>query len=85
MKIKKINGKSNIIGKNLKKYRELRELTQRQLCDRLELFGLIFYPADINNFEHESKAIKDFEVKGLCKALNISLEQIYENTDQEYE
>ena len=33
MKFKKINGKSNVIGQNIRKYRELRQYTQRELSD----------------------------------------------------
>ena len=43
LKVKKINGKLNIIGKNLRKYRELRGLTQRELSEKLELLGLTIY------------------------------------------
>ena len=35
MQIKKLNGQSNAIGKNIKKYRELRHLTQRELSAML--------------------------------------------------
>lgn len=31
MQVKKLNGKSNVIGRNIKKYRELRGLTQKVL------------------------------------------------------
>ncbi|MGN1310177.1 MAG: helix-turn-helix domain-containing protein [Clostridia bacterium] len=85
MKIKKINGKLNIIGKNLRKYRELRGLTQRQLSAKLELLGLTIYHTDIHRIEHFNKSVKDYELKGFCIALNISLDDLYEDTDKEYE
>ncbi len=85
MKIKKINGKLNIIGKNLKKYRELRGLTQRELSQKLELYGLTIYHTDIYHIEHGEKTVRDYEIKGFCLALNITLENIYEDTDKEYE
>lgn len=85
LKTKRINGKLNIIGKNLKKYRELRGLTQRELSQKLELYGLTIYHTDIHNIEHGNKTIRDYEIKGLCLALNISLDDIYEDTDKEYE
>lgn len=85
LKAKRINGKLNIIGKNLKKYRELRGLTQRELSQKLELYGLTIYHTDIHNIEHGNKTIRDYEIKGLCLALNISLDDIYEDTDKEYE
>lgn len=85
LKTKRINGKLNIIGKNLKKYRELRGLTQRELSQKLELYGLTIYHTDIHNIEHGDKTIRDYEIKGICLALNISLDDIYEDTDKEYE
>lgn len=37
MKTKKFNGKSNVIGQNIKKYRNHRGLSQRDLSDKLAL------------------------------------------------
>lgn len=85
LKIKKINGKLNIIGKNLKKYRELRGLTQRELSEKLELLGLTIYHTDIHNIEHGRKTVRDYEIKGFCIALKIQFENLYEDTDKEYE
>ena len=85
LKIKTINGKYNIIGENLRKYRKLRNLTQRELSERLELLGLTIYHTDIHNIEHGKKSVRDYEVKGFCLALNINFENLFENTDKEYE
>ena len=85
MKIRKLNGKLNIIGKNIKKYRELKGLTLRELSEKLELYGLTIYHSDIHNIEHGKKTIRDYEIKGFCLALNVSLDDLYENTDKEYE
>lgn len=52
LKSKKINGKYNIIGNNLRKYRKLRGYTQRKLSQRLEFLGLTIYHTDIHNIEH---------------------------------
>lgn len=85
LKTKRINGKLNIIGKNLKKFRELRGLTQRELSQKLELYGLTIYHTDIHNIEHGNKTVRDYELKGFCLALNITFDDIYEDTDKEYE
>ena len=50
MKVKKLNGKSNVLGKNVKKYRELRHLTQRELSDKIALLGVDIYHSDISQF-----------------------------------
>ena len=50
-----------------------------------KLYGLRIYYSDIHKIEHYTKTVRDYEVKGFCKALNISLEELYENTDSEFE
>ena len=85
MKSKTINGKLNIIGNNIKKFRKNKGYSQRELSEKLELLGLTIYHTDIHKIEHGTKAIRDFEIKGFCIALNITLDDIYEDTDKEYE
>lgn len=85
MKSKNLNGKINIVGNNLKKYRELKGLSQRDICKKLELLGLQIYNSDIHYMEHGEKPIKDYEAKALSIVLGISLEQMYENTDKYFE
>jgi transcriptional regulator with XRE-family HTH domain len=81
MKFKKINGKSNVIGKNIKKYRELRQYTQRELSDKIALLGIDIYHSDISLIENNKLFLKDFEIIAFCKVLGISYDQIFENTD----
>lgn len=81
MRIRKLNGKSNAIGKNIKKYRELRHLTQRQLSDKIALLGIDIYHSDISLIENEKLVLKDFEIVAFCKVLQITYDQIFENTN----
>lgn len=81
MQVKKLNGKSNVIGKNIKKYRELRNLTQRELSNKIALLGIDIYHSDISQIENHKLLLKDFEIIAFCKVLNISYEQLFENTD----
>lgn len=53
MQVKKLNGKSNVIGKNIKKYRELRNLTQRELSNKIALLGIDIYHSDISQIENQ--------------------------------
>lgn len=82
MQIKKFNGLSNVIGKNLKKYRELYHLTQRGLSDKLALLGIDIYHSDISQIENGKLMVKDFEIVALCKVLGISYDQIFEGIDE---
>lgn len=81
MQVKKLNGKSNVIGKNIRKYRELRHLTQRELSNKIALLGIDIYHSDISQIENEKLLLKDFEIIAFCKVLNVTYEQLFENTD----
>ncbi len=81
MRVKKFNGKSNVIGKNIKKYRELRHLTQRELSNKLALLGIDIYHSDISQIENQKLLLKDFEIIAFCKVFNVSYEQLFEDTD----
>ena len=81
MQVKKLNGKSNVIGKNIKKYRELRNLTQRELSNKIALLGIDIYHSDISQIENQKLLLKDFEIIAICKVLNVTYEQLSENTD----
>ena len=83
--IKKINGKSNVIGKNIKKYRKILGYSQRELSDKIALLGIDIYHADISLIENCKQSVKDFEIIAFCKVLNISYEQIFENTDKTFD
>lgn len=85
MKIKTINGKMNIIGANLKKYRLSKGYTQRKLCEKLELLGITMYHSDIHAIEYYKKTVRDFEARAFCIALDITLDELYANTEKEYE
>ncbi len=81
MKFKRINGKSNVIGKNIKKYRNLRHYSQRELSDKLALLGIDVYHSDISLIENQKLFLRDFEIIAFCKVLGITLEQIFDGTD----
>ena len=48
MKYKSFNNKANVIGNNLRKYRELRGLSLRALSDKLALLGLKIYHSELS-------------------------------------
>lgn len=81
MKTKNLNGNSNIIGSNLKKYRELKGFSQRELANKLSLLGVNIFNSDISRIENNTLFVRDYELLAFCKVLNIKPEQLYENTD----
>lgn len=83
MSMKGINSKLNIIGKNVKKYRQKMNLTQRELCAKLDLYGLNLYHSDIYLIEHNKRIVKDYEFLALSKVFKISLEELFSGTESE--
>lgn len=81
MQVKKLNGRSNVIGNNIKKYRELKHLTQRELSNKIALLGVDIYHSDISLIENEKLLLKDFEIIAFCKVLGVTYDQLFENTD----
>lgn len=74
----KYNENFNIISHNLKKYRELNNLSQEQLCNKLALLGITLYKMDIYRIENNKRTVKDFELWGLSKIFNIKIEDLLE-------
>ena len=85
MKVKTLNGNLNIIGENLRKYRNIKGVSQPVICKKLDLIGITMYISDIYEIEHGKKTVKDFEVLGFCKVLDITLNQLYEGTNNFFE
>lgn len=83
--IRKLNNNVNIVGSNIKKYREQKKLSQPDLCKKLQLLGVDMFIADIYEIENNKRLVKDFEIKAFCMALNITLEELFDNTDQFFE
>ena len=81
MKIKKFNGFSNVIGSNIRKYRNLRNLTQKQLSDQLALLGVDIYSSDISLIENQKLMIKDFEIIAFAKVLNVTYDMLLDVDD----
>ena len=58
------------------------ELRQRELANKVALLGVTLYNSDISRIENQTLFVRDYEQKAICKVLNISCEQLYENTDK---
>ncbi len=84
MKSKKLNGMSNIVGSNIQKYRLQNDLSLRQLSDKLSLYGITLYHTDIFDIEKHERLVKDFELVAICKALGITYDQLFEDSDKYY-
>jgi len=77
MNFNKYENNYNIIGKNLKRYRDEKKISQDQLSNQLMLLGITLYQSDIFKIEKNERTVRDFELWGITKVLNITSEDLY--------
>ena len=77
IKFNKYNGSFNVVGSNIKIHRKKNNISQEDLCARLQVLGFQIYRTDISKIENNSKFVSDFEVLGFAKALKIPIEKLY--------
>lgn len=73
---KNSDGKNNICGKNVSKYRKEMKISQRELADKLQLVGLDIDKNAIQRIECGKRFVTDIEIIALTKVLNINFEEL---------
>ena len=68
----KYDGNLNVLGNVIRKYRIERNLSQADLSAKLELMGISIPKNSIQKLECNDRVIKDFELAGISKVLNVS-------------
>lgn len=66
----------NMVGHNVKKYRQEQKLSQQLLSDRLETLGIYVCRSSISRIEDKSRTVTDIELYGLSKVLGVSIEDL---------
>lgn len=77
--INKFDGSINVIGRLLRKYRTEKNLSYEKLSAKLELMGIIIHKQSIYDIEHNRRTVKDFELFGLAKALDIKVDDLLQD------
>lgn len=78
MKIYEYNGKKNLCGKNLKKIRREKGLSQETLSHLLQLEGVIVDRFSISRIEAGTRFVADYELYVLAKVLDIAMEEFFD-------
>ena len=84
-KMIKFNGKLNIVGPKIRKYRESQNLSLSQLSNQLQLMGIDIPKSSLYNIEIGKRVIKEFEFAALCKFFKIPMEEMLKEFLQELE
>ena len=72
------DGRNNICGKNVAKFRKEMKISQRELADRLQLIGLDVDKNAIQRMESGQRFITDIELRALSRVLSKSLDQLFD-------
>ena len=72
------DGRNNICGKNVAKFRKGMGISQRELSDKLQLAGLDVYKNAVQRMESGQRFITDIEIIYLAKALGVTLSELFE-------
>ncbi|MBQ8311295.1 MAG: helix-turn-helix transcriptional regulator [Clostridia bacterium] len=77
-KLKTKDGKNNICGKNIYALRKamIPKMSQRALAEQLQLLGMDVDKNAIQRIESGQRFVTDIELKILCMALNVTIEQL---------
>lgn len=81
--MRKYNERTNVIGTILKKLRVSRKFSQTKLCKKLELLGIVMTKEDLSKIESGKKIVKDFEVWGIAKVLEVPLDELFDEIEKD--
>ena len=70
------NEKRNVIGSLINEYRKKKKLSKIELSKMLQLHAVYLDSTEIKRIEDGKMIVKDFEVIGLCKVLDIDYNEL---------
>ena len=70
------DGRNNLCGRNVSRFRTEIGISQRELADRMQLVGLDMDKNAVQRIEVGKRFVTDIEIIGLSKVLNKSIEEL---------
>lgn len=68
--------KSNVTGNLIREYRNKKKLKPKQLCQLLQLHAVYIDSTELKRIEDGVQILKDFELLGFCKVLDIDYDEL---------
>lgn len=72
----KYNGKLNAIGSKIKDYRIKNKMTQKELAEKLQLYGIDLNKNSLQKIERGDRIIKEYELAVFSEVLNVSSDEL---------
>lgn len=73
------NQNINIVGKNIKKLRIQKKLSQKQLSEKLETLAVYVCRGSISRIEENKRTVTDIELKGFADIFRISINELFDS------
>lgn len=67
----------NIIGSNVKEYRIKRNMSQKELSEKLETYGILICRGSVCRLENKQRTVTDYELKALADIFKISINDLF--------
>ena len=68
---------TNIVGKNVYKFRAKNNMSQRQLSEKLELMAIYICRGSVSRIENGERTVTDIELKGLAEVLKVPIQDLF--------
>ena len=72
------SNKKNLIGRNLKKLRTERNMSQQDLSAKLELLGVYVCRRSVSRIEDHSRTVTDIELFAIADVLRVKIDELYQ-------
>ena len=73
---KTIDGLNNVCGKNIAQFRMALKISQRELAEKMQLFGIDIDKNAIQRIECGKRFVTDIEIIAFAKVFNITYESL---------
>lgn len=70
------DGRNNVCGKNISRFRTSMKISQRELADRMQLVGLDLDKNAIQRIECGKRFVTDIEIIAFARVFQISYEEL---------
>ena len=73
----------NMVGSNVRRFRTERNMSQQELCNRLEMLAIYICRGSISRIEEKKRTVTDIELYGLAKVLGVEIADLFESRELE--
>ena len=73
----------NMVGSNVRRFRTERNMSQQELCNRLEMLAIYICRGSISRIEEKKRTVTDIELYGLAKVLGVEIADLIESREME--